>query len=218
MKKVLVAALILIISNSENLFAQCGDIVLTNVSLQDTGYMQSTVLLNFSLTNISQDTVTVDSLKVKGFVIGHGAIADQVNTASITFLPGQSFPFSNQLDLIPVAFQTGDNVVVIWPIINQSDCDSAIEIIYVKDNVGINDPELNSKLFIGSLYNNQFQIHNLTQTPIFQSTVFDLNGKLLTRFSGEKSQIQLNNISSGIYLLEIILADGRKGIFKVLVQ
>lgn len=218
MKKILLAFLIFFAATYAKVFAQCGDIVLTNVSLVDTANWQGNATLFFSLTNISTDTVFVDSVKVKVLVLNHGVLPDQVNTTNLSFNPGQSYQFSNTLNLLPVAFQVGDNVVVIWPIINTSPCDSAIEIIYLKNNVGINDPELNSKLFITSLTNNEFQIHNLTQSAISFSRIFDLNGKMIEEYAGEKKEFHLNGFSTGIYLLEVKLADGKRGVFKLFVQ
>ncbi len=218
MKKVLFAFVIFVSFNTVNVFAQCGNIVLTNVSLQDTGYYQSFELLNFSLTNISSDTVTVDTLLVKGFVLNHSAIPDQVNTTNMVFLPGQSFPFSNVLNLVPTAFQTGDNVVVIWPIINQSNCDSAIEIIFVKDNVGINDPGLNSELYTSISGRNQLTIHNLTGSGIAQSLVHDLSGRIVKQYSENDAILNLSNLSAGLYILEVKLANKQKAIFKIAVQ
>ncbi len=218
MKKISLAILFFFASNSSIVFAQCGDIFLTNVSLIDTANWQGTATLFFSLTNISTTTVIVDSIKVKGVVLNHGNIPDQVNTTNLSFNPGQSYQFSNTLNLAPTAFQIGDNVVVIWPIINQSNCDSTIEIIYLKNNVGINNPELNSKLFISYLNYNEFQIHNSTSSKITQSRIFDLNGRLIEEYAPNQNKIQLANYSKGIYLLEINLSDNRKGIFKIAIQ
>ena len=61
-------------------------------------------------------------------------------------------------------------------------------------------------------------IFNQTQTTIAETNIYDLNGRRIENIVGDINQVQLENISSGIYLLEIKLMDGRKGIFKILVQ
>ena len=83
---------------------------------------------------------------------------------------------------------------------------------------GIDNLELNSKLSIASVLKNQWLIMNKTQTAIAESNIYDLSGKRIETISGNNNQVDLENISSGIYLLEIKLADGRKASFKILVQ
>ena len=49
-------------------------------------------------------------------------------------------------------------------------------------------------------------------------SMYDLSGRMVCSFSKDKKEINLGNISSGLYTLEIKLSEGRKSVFKVMVQ
>ncbi len=218
MKKILLASLILMFANTEKMFAQSSDIILTNVSLVDTANLNSTVLFPFTIQNISlTDTITAQ-IQVRAREINYGNdLPDQLMSTPMTFLPGEPFSFpGNQLSLDQVLFTVGDNVVVIWPVVNGIPGDSILNPIKINAADGVSDPELKTQLLIGKISTNHFQIINHTKIAISESAVFDLSGRMIEKYIGDKKQFQLNNISTGIYLLEIQMSDGKKAVFKIL--
>ncbi|MEI7801938.1 MAG: T9SS type A sorting domain-containing protein [Bacteroidota bacterium] len=219
MKKVLLALFVL--SLSTLVFAQT-DISITNVNLIDTAYLNSNQQLSLSFTNNAAVDFT-GSIEAKATVQGH-PIPDLITASSLPIAASASTQFTGLSLLIAASnyFTLGDNVVVIWPIaMTPTDTtigDTVQQKVHVLFPNGIDNLELNSKLSIASVLKNQWLIMNKTQTAISESNIYDLNGKRIETISGNNNQVDLENISSGIYLLEIKLADGRKASFKILVQ
>lgn len=219
MKKVLLATFVLSFFSLNNLFAQ--GIAVINVSVADTTDMNTVLPVTYTLKNTDLiNSITVDSLEVK--VTANGTAINNLLTLSgpFPFTPGGTYTISSgaNIDVTPTAFFLGDNVVVIWPVADGITGISNTDTIFVREPNFISSPDLSSKLFITSTTVNQFQIVNHTQSEIYQLNIFDLNGRLIEQYSGDKKQFKLDNISSGIYLLEIKLSDGKKAIFKIAVQ
>ncbi len=219
MKKVLLA--IFALSLSSSVFAQT-NISITNVTLIDTAYLNQTIPMSISFTNNAATDFT-GTLAAKATVQGT-PINDLITGSSFTIAASATTQFTGLQFLISVSnsFTLGDNVVVIWPVamsaVDTLIGDTVQEHVHVLFPNGVNDLKLNSELFVGSVSKNQIVIFNQTQIAIAESNIYDLNGKRIENLSGDRNQIQLENISSGIYLLEIKLNDGRKGTFKIIVQ
>lgn len=217
MKKILFASLILMFANTEKMFAQSSDIILTNVSLVDTANLNSTVLFPFTIQNISlTDTITAQ-IQVRAREINYGNdLPDQLVSTPMTFLPGEPFSFpGNQLSLDQVLFTVGDNVVVIWPVVNGIPGDSILNPIKINAADGVSDIELKTQLLLAKISTNHYQIINRTNSTFSELVLFDLSGRKIEIYNNEEKQIQLNSISKGIYLLKIKLSDGRNGVFKI---
>ena len=219
MKKVLLA--IFALSLTTSVFAQT-NISITNVTLADTAYLNQTIPMSISFTNNAASDFT-GTIAAKATVQGT-PINDLITGSSFTIAAGATTQFTGLQLLISVSnsFTLGDNVVVIWPVA-MSSLDTLIgdtihQNVHVPFPNGVDNLDLNSKLSIGVILKNQWLIMNQTQTAISESNIYDLNGKRIENLLGDRNQIQLENISTGIYILEIKLTNGRKGMFKILVQ
>ncbi|GDX51711.1 hypothetical protein LBMAG27_07580 [Bacteroidota bacterium] len=219
MKKVLLVLFVLSLSTS--VFAQT-DISITNVNLVDTAYLNDNPQLSLSFTNNAAVDFT-GSIEAKATVQGH-PIPDLITASSLPIAAGVSTQFTGMSLLIAASnyFTLGDNVVVIWPVamttIDTTVGDTVHQNVHVLFPNGINDPSLTGKVLIFSVAKNQFHIINQTQSVIAESNIYDLSGRRIENLIGDNNQVQLENISSGIYLLEVKLSDGRKANFKILVQ
>lgn len=90
--------------------------------------------------------------------------------------------------------------------------------LHEDNSIGISEPEN----FIVSVYPNPAK-ENLTiqsKTPLTQVWLTDLTGRRLAAFSNQnqKWKIDVSGYTSGIYLVEAISEDGRRGVSKVAVQ
>ena len=218
MKKILLAVFVLSLIASSRLSAQ--GIVLANIPFVDTTNMNTIIPINDSLYNtdlVNPDTV--NQLEVKITVNGF-PVTDLVTvTGPIIFAPGQTIIIGgNSINVTNVAFVYGDNVVVIWPVADGVNGPFVIDTVHVLLPNGIQESSLDNIVSIFSLSKNQFQIHNLTSTSIAESNIYDLSGKLMMKNEGDKKDLLLNDFSSGIYMLEVKLADGKRAMFKLLVQ
>ena len=219
MKKVLLALFVLSLSTSG--FAQT-DISISNVTLADTVSLNQTLLYSISFINNATTDFT-GSIAAKATVQGT-PINDLITGSSFTIAAGDTTQFTGLQMLFSVSnsFNLGDNVVVIWPVaISATDTlvgDTVHQNVHVLFPNGIDDFRSNLNLSIGVILKNQWMIFNQTQTTIAETNIYDLNGRRIENIVGDINQVQLENVSSGIYLLEIKLMDGKKGIFKILVQ
>jgi hypothetical protein len=112
-------------------------------------------------------------------------------------------------------YAIGSSAVVIWPISNgAATFDSLSYLLQVTFPANANTiPAENLHVFI-----NQQQLFINTNTPNLLSRVriYDIQGQLLTdRRISSSSIIPMNDYASGCYLIEVILNDDSKQIFKL---
>ncbi|HAP00972.1 MAG TPA: hypothetical protein DCQ93_03505 [Bacteroidetes bacterium] len=218
MKKILLAVCLISLISLQKSSAQTINIVGAFL-VEDTTFLYSSTYLTYGIKNTGLNDFTGNvqvKVEANGDSIPGGVIINNI------FIPADStYMFTgNPVDYFPVTFQTGDNVVVIWPIVNGvTGASDTLPTVYLWDPNSVTDATLEDKVLLASTsIQNQFRIINKSNYDILSSYVYDLSGRMVCSFSKDKKEINLGNISSGLYTLEIKLSEGRKSVFKVMVQ
>ena len=219
MKKVLLV--LFAFSLSTSVFAQT-NISISNVTLADTVSLNQTLLYSISFTNNATTDFT-GSIAAKATVQGT-PINDLITGSSFTIAAGDTTQFTGLQMLFSVSnsFNLGDNVVVIWPVaMSATDTlvgDTVHQNVHVLFPNGIDDFRSNLNLSIGVILKNQWMIFNQTQTTIAETNIYDLNGRRIENIVGDINQVQLENISSGIYFFKVIQDGAIIGVGKISFQ
>ncbi|MBF90903.1 MAG: hypothetical protein CMP75_03975 [Flavobacteriales bacterium] len=193
------------------------------IEMPDTVNMNQVYNIDFELENKGTQTITssinvflatydeVEGLNPEHWIVGF---------SNIDLEPGEIFIPPNPDDIYDQAtaiynYGPGDNIVVIWPVIDIAETQTS-ESIY--NDLYVNDP--NSIVSFDDLDFEIITRDNLinvqTIENVLQVVMFDLNGRIV--FNENGLNIATKSISSGIYILQVNFADGYSQSRKVMVE
>ena len=171
MKKILLAVCLISLISLQKSSAQTINIVGAFL-VEDTTFLYSSTYLTYGIKNTGLNDFTGNvqvKVEANGDSIPGGVIINNI------FIPADStYMFTgNQVDYFPVTFQTGDNVVVIWPIVNGvTGASDTLPTVYLWDPNSVTDATLEDKLLLASTsIQNQFRIINKSNYDILSSYV-----------------------------------------------
>lgn len=133
----------------------------------------------------------------------------------IVLNPNDTLPFSIKIPITPDIFQSGPNVVIIWPITNRPNNDSIIQTFYIGYKTNIAESykfDVQTKW----LSKSKFILEGDDINSVRQVRILDLMGKEVKRENRENKllDIQLEFLTQGIYLLEIIGDDNKRRVIR----
>ena len=193
------------------------------VEMPDTVDMNQVYNISFELENKGTQTITssinvflatydeVEGLNPEHWIVGF---------SNIELEPGEIFTPPNSDDIYDQAtanynYGPGDNIVVIWPVIDIAETQTS-ESIY--NELYVNDP--NSILSFDDLEFEIITSNNIidiqTAEKVSKVMMFDLNGRIVFNENGLK--IATESISRGMYILQVKFADGYSQSRKVIVE
>lgn len=203
---------------SYNAYAQpASQLSLSVINFPDTAHVNQTYSFQFIVTN-------VDSGSFNGAV----TIKFKVDTFQNTFgvnQTGNLVPFDtfsvavDNFTFDPNAqFRTGDNVVVVWPSVNNAVAgDSLFLNVFIPDPNSITENELGSNVLIfPNPAKNVLTVgFNSPENAVEQVRIHTINGQLLINHVGT-GPVDVSQLPRGVYLLEVVADKKRyyKKLFK----
>lgn len=203
------------------MYAQIGkgqSISISNFNMTDTVYQNSVTNVQFTIQNTSDSINILGNLKLN---FKNETLFNQTEPLggfdALQFIaPFQTRTFNTSIPITPQFFLEGGNTVVIWPsFVGQP--------VAAEDSVRFNVFVFNSNGF-NSINENQtsaYSIQNPTGNTLYiralgnstlpkQICLRNLQGiSLLIAELHDNEQIDLSNIAPGIYILDLLLDDGR---------
>lgn len=134
---------------------------------------------------------------------------------SVTLNPNDSLPFTIKIPITPVLFQSGPNVVIIWPIMNKPNRDSIIQTFYIRYKTDISDiKQLN--VHLKWLTKSILTLEGDEINSVKQVRILDLLGKEngVQTYQYQESKINLDFLTNGVYLLEVIGDDNKRKVIR----
>ena len=122
----------------------------------------------------------------------------------------------------PPIFQPGDNIVVVWPTGSGLMATDSITIhIFVVDNTGIQNKDSDSDhsyLLFPNPVRSEIHLKNTGKVPIERVRIIDLLGNEIYFSTKTDPLIDVSPFRNGNYFLEIIFADRRRKVQKLVLQ
>jgi hypothetical protein len=157
--------------------------------------------LNFGLRNL-QDTLT------NAGIFGQPPYSGDM----ISLGPNQTVPAVFTVNVNLPYFDPGPNVIVVWPICSQPVADSVLIAIVVTDPDPSGLKSLNTIPLTYAVVNNAILLKSTEPSINFkQVRIYDVIGQKLAETNANYiSTVQLPELPHGIYLCQLVTADGRR--------
>jgi uncharacterized repeat protein (TIGR01451 family) len=209
MRNIFLSALFYLLGLGANAQASFGFANTATPGLADTVLMGSTVTYGVSVENTGNQPFS-GNFMVYVAVLDSGSLLlnliDSVSIQTPSLLAGDTSGVTISNDISPAKFMDGNNTVVIWPASpGYLTTDSIFRDIYVitfqeTDELTIN--QLN-------IYPNPVSDYLMIQSKleVEKVRILDLNGKEI--FQSHATTFSINEITAGVYILEIITSEGK---------
>lgn len=219
------AALVLLVVSGglSNLKAQ-GGLVLNYFNIPDTLYFDTSVPVDFSITN-NTDSSLLGNLQINFLNETFNNVQAPLGgfEAVQFFAPFQEREFSTLIPVEPQYFIEGGNTVVIWPSfvgqpVQAEDSIRVTVIVTQSNGVTSNPPSLSEFYFIPNpLRNNQLSITPKNGAVLPEKLMFyDISGKfLLEKQTNGSSWIEVGELPDGVLFIQALLPDGQTGMLKL---
>ncbi|MCB0820305.1 MAG: hypothetical protein KDC13_06750 [Bacteroidetes bacterium] len=219
------AALVLLVFSGglSNLKAQ-GGLVLNYFNIPDTLYFDTSVPVDFSITN-NTDSSLLGNLQINFLNETFNNVQAPLGgfEAVQFFAPFQEREFSTLIPVEPQYFLEGGNTVVIWPSfvgqpVQAEDSIRVTVIVTQSNGVTSNPPSLSEHYFIPNpLRNNQLSITPKNGAALPEKLMFyDISGKfLLEKQTSGNSWVEVGELPDGVLFIRALLPDGRTGMLKL---
>lgn len=194
-----------------------GGLLLTNFNIPDTIYLNSTVPVNFNITN-TLDSAILGNLKINFLNETFNNVEAPLGgfEAVQYFSAGQERDFTTLIPVEPQYFLEGGNTVVIWPSFVGQEIpavDSVRITVFVAQSNGISgiSPIPLRDYILPNPVQSQLSIipRNGALLPA-SIRIFDLSGRFLLGSNNLQSGvISVDLLKDGIYLLELHTKDGK---------
>ncbi len=216
-------ALLILAGSSRVLLAQ-GGLVLNYFNIPDTLYLNTSVPVNFSITN-NTDTNLLGNLQINFRNETFNNVEAPLGgfEAVQFFAPYQEREFNTLIPVEPQYFIEGGNTVVIWPsFVGQPlQAEDSIRVtVYVTQSNGVtsNPPALSEYYFIQNPVSDFLNIVPKSGLALpTQIAFYDLGGKLIAeKLLHNSGFVDIGDLPSGVLFVKAQLPDGRIGMLKLI--
>ncbi len=188
-------------------------------------YTFSTVGLGYTIT-INAQVTNFDSvpfsgpidfgLKNNAYVLTTNSLFNKPPYSSnqISLYPHETVPAIFSIDIDPMYFTPGPDVVVVWPICTQPIADSVVIPIFIESPNGIKDD--GERLFTYIMAGNRIFIKSAdAETNFEQVRIYNMVGQVVSEIkSSFITEVPLPALPKGIYVCEFISSDNRRQVIK----
>lgn len=162
--------------------------------------------------------ITIDSVRLMGNFVTSGAGIQPIETKTITttvLQPGDSLFMQFADNVNGPEYLSGNNIIVIWPIVPAVPTIDSGTINLQVDSCAINGidggQENSSYIYFD---NSTAQLFFFSEAEITSAEIFDVNGKLIHRCSPAFSTEQIPKLATGIYFVQAQFINGRRTVFR----